>query len=416
MANYSTGIILEKRDETQEGTFPVKLRVTIDRKTRYYGLGYYMTKADFKRMMGDKPRHKLKEIRKELQSFENHAGDILEAIPEPTFDQFKRMFTQKGDGGNVEKYYRMYIDQLKGDNRYGTASNYECSLNSLDAIMGIKGVEFSDIAPAWLKEYADKLEAEGKTISTIGIYLRPLRHLFNKAIGDGIVSRKKYPFGLEMHGKFSIPTSENSKRPLKLTELEALVNYDGDQSKKKHRDFFVLSYYLMGLNFSDLLTLKWQQIDESVVSIVRAKTKRTSRKKQRTVKLHLTDDAHEIIERHGNQQSTYVFGIINEGDDGVTIRRKVQNFTRATNQALKAIAKQVNQGAGKTIINPGISTVYARHSAASHGLKGGASLALISKSLGHSNLQITSNYIDSLDDEEKNLAEVLRINKKRSVP
>ena len=409
MANYSTGIMIETRNPRKDGTFPVKLRVIIDRKTRYYGLGYYMTETDYKRMMGEKPRQNLKTIRKELQNFEDQADEILQTMPEPAFNQFKRLFTQKGDGGNIEKYYQIYIDQLKKDNRHGTASNYECSLNNLNKTMGIKGLEFSDITPDWLKEYADKLEAEGKTISTIGIYLRPLRHLFNKAIGDGIVNRKKYPFGLSIHGKYSIPTSENSKRPLKRSELEALVNYDGD--KNKHRDLFLLSYYLMGLNFYDLLTLKWQQIEGNTLTIVRTKTKHTSRKKQRPIKLYLTDDAQAIVQKYGVNSSLYVFDVIDEADNPATIRRRVQNFTRSTNQALKAIAKQTNAEAGQTIINPNISTVYARHSAASHGLKGGASLALISKSLGHSNLQITSNYIDSLDDEEKNLAEVLRLHK-----
>ncbi len=425
MTNYSTAIVLETRNPLKERgennkprpkneeKYPVKLRVIINRKARYYGLGEYLTQDDFKRMMGEKPRKALKEIRKRFEKHENRAEQILGAMQNPAFQQFKRLYTQKGRGGNIEKYYQMYIDQLKNDNRLGTASNYECSLKNLNEIKGINGLSFSDITPEWLEDYSDKMEKRGKTISTIGIYLRPLRHLFNKAIGDGVVSRDKYPFGSPAHGKFSIPTSENRKRPLKRSELEALADYTGPY--EKYRDMFLLSYYLMGLNFYDLLTLKWQQKDVNTLTIIRTKTKRTTRKKQRAINLYLNDDAQAIIEKYGRKDSILIFDVIGEKDTPGEIRRKVQNYTRSTNQALKAIAKQLNEEAGTPVINQKISTVFARHTAASYGMKGGASLALISKSLGHSNLQITSNYIDSLDDEEKGLAEVLAI-KKHTVP
>ena len=412
MENYSTGIVIEKRQPTTKNTYPIKLRVTIDRKTRYYGLGKYMTEKDFNKMMSRKPGE-LKVLRWELEAHEKRAKDILKALPNPTFDQFKRMFVEKKGGGNVEGYYQMFIDQLKKDDRHGTASSYECSLNSINKEMGLSNVSFSQITPEWLTEYTKKLEAKGKSISTVGIYLRPLRHMFNKAIGDGVVNRDKYPFGSTAHGKYSIPTSENSKRPLKRSELEALADYSGVYDK--YRDFFWLSYSLMGLNFYDLLTLQWQQIEGKTITIIRTKTKYTSRKRQRAIRLYVTDEAQAIIDRYGNPKSKYVFDVITDDDTPGVIRRKVQNFTRNTNQVLKKIAEEKNKAAGKVVINPNISTVFARHSAASHALKNGASLAIISKTMGHTNVNTTSNYFDSMDDEEKHLAEILQL-KNNTVP
>jgi integrase/recombinase XerD len=407
MANFTTSIILETRTPRKDGTVPVKLRLIIDRKSRYYHLGIYLTPDQFERIMNPKPkakpRDKDKQLRQKLIKTEAKANGLLAKMENPDFEQFRRLFTFKGGGGNVLKYYEAYIQECKQENRLGTASSYECSKNSLDNIKGIENANFRDITPAWLKDYQAKMEALGKSNSTVGIYLRPLRFLFRKAINDGVISENQYPFL-----KYQIPTSENNKRPLERSELEALANYTGNPNREMYRDFFLLSYYLVGLNFMDLLTLKWKQYSGDRISLVRTKTKRTTQKKQTPISLFVNDDAQEIIKRYGNPGATYIFNVITENDNPSEIRRKVQNFNRNTNQALKAIAKKTPG------INPNISTVFARHSAASHGIDEGANLADVSKALGHKNIQTTSNYISGLSEGAKLLGNSLKI--KATVP
>ncbi len=420
MENYSTAIILEirspikKKKKEDPDKYPVKLRVIIDRKARYYGLGYYLTETDFKKVYSEKPRKPYKKLLAEFTGIETRADHILKALNPPTLDRFKRLFTQKGNGGNVGKYYHAYIDECRRYDRHGTADNYHCSLTSLNEMKNIAAADFKDVTPDWLKDYERKMLQAGKSISTIGIYLRPLRFLYNRAINDGVVPAFYYPFG---RANFEIPSSENTKRPLSRAELEALANYSGNPVHRRYRDFFMLSFYLVGLNFYDLLTLQWKQLHENTLTLIRAKTRQTTRKKQKPITLKLNPDAMDLITMHGTGKGKYIFDIVNDTDPPEVIRQKVGYFVRNTNQALKAIAKKVNsENKDNTIIiNPKISTVFARHSAASHGLKSGASIALISKSLGHSNISVTSNYISTLDNEEKFLAEALQI-KKRNVP
>ncbi len=423
MATYSTAIILEtrtpikKEKETDPDKYPVKLRVIIDRKARYYGLDHYLTESDFKKVYSERPRQPYKQINAEFVATEDRAAKILKALNPPTFDKFKRLFTQKGNGGNISKYYQAYISECRKYDRHGTADNYHCSLTSLNEMKNIAAVDFRDITPDWLRDYERKMQKAGKSISTVGIYLRPLRFLYNRAISDGVVSEIHYPFGRARDNKFEIPSSENTKRPLSRAELEALVNYEGNPIHERYRDLFMLSFYLMGLNFFDLLTLQWNQLNGNSLILIRAKTRQTTRKKLKPITLRLNPDARDIISKHGTGQGKYIFNIVNNTDTPEVIRQKVGYFIRNANQALKAIAKKVNSENkdNAIIINPKISTVFARHSAASHGLKSGASIALISKSLGHSNISVTSNYISTLDNEEQFLAEALQI-KKRNVP
>lgn len=412
MARYSTSVILETRTPRKDGTYPVKLRLIIDRKARYYNLGENMNPDLFERIMSPKPKAKLRDsdklLRERLIKAETRANDLLAKMEAPTFEHFKRLFMFTGSGGNVLNYYNAYIRECRQDNRLGTASNYECSKASLNEVKGIQSLNFKDITPAWLKDYQAKMEASGKSISTVGIYLRPLRYLFKRAIADGVVSEHHYPFGNPDKRKYQIPTSENNKRPLERSEIEALANYTGNPINEMHRDFFLLSYYLVGLNFMDLLTLTWKQYNGGWISVVRKKTKRTTQKKQIPISLYVNADAQAIIKRYGNPGSNYIFAIINESDTPAEIRRKVQNFNRITNQALKAIAKRTPG------INANISTVFARHSAASHGIAEGATLADMQNALGHKNIQTTSNYISSLSEGAKMLGNSLQI--KTSVP
>ncbi len=417
MATYSTAIILEtrtpvkKEKETDPDKYPVKLRVIIDRKSRYYGMGYYLTEADFKKVYSEKPRQYYKKLLSKFSEIETRAERILEAITPPTFDKFKRLFTQRGNGGNISKYYQRYIAECRKEDRHGTADNYHCSLTSLNEMKNIAAADFRDITPDWLKDYERKMLKAGKSISTVGIYLRPLRFLYNRAIIDGVVSEIYYPFGKARDGKFEVPSSENTKRPLSRAELEALVNYSGNPIHERYRDFFMLSFYLVGLNFYDIVTLKWKQLQDNSLTLVRAKTRQTTRKKLKSITLKLNPAAMDLISIHGTGKGKYIFDVLTDTDTPEVIRQKVGYFIRNTNQALKAIAKKVNSETDAITINPNISTVFARHSAASHGIKGGASIALISKSLGHSNISITSNYISTLDNEEQALADALQIKK-----
>jgi len=397
MNKYRIAIVIEKRTPTKEDKYPVKLRLTIDRKVRYYGLDHYLTEDEYNKVYTAKPRDEYKKLRKKFDDIEDRATGILDKLHPPTFDKFRRLFTQKEGEGNVEKYYLTYIDDLKKQNRHGTADSYMCSLNSLKQGKGLNN--FKTISPEWLRDYQSKMEKAGKSISTVGVYLRPLRKIYRRAIRDGVIPQEYYPFGDEDDGKYSIPTSENRKRPLSRAEIVKLAKYSGNSLFERYRDFFFLSYYMMGINFYDLLLLERANLRGNTVTYVRHKI---SRKKRKEISVKLNGHAMQIIEQHGTGTGKYIFDVISDSDTPLEIQARVKRFTRNTNQALKKIAKEIE-------INLDISTIYARHSAASHGLKSGATIATISKGLGHENTTTTSNYLDSLDDDDQQLANALEV-------
>ena len=64
----TTAILIEKRKLRKDGTFPVVLRITFQRRQKYYtvrnknGNGIAFSEEDFSKIMGERPRAEFKEI------------------------------------------------------------------------------------------------------------------------------------------------------------------------------------------------------------------------------------------------------------------------------------------------------------------------------------------------------------------
>lgn len=160
----------------------------------------------------------------------------------------------------------------------------------------------------------------------------------------------------------------------------------------------------MGLNFYDILTLKRNQLKWGSLEIFRKKTSRAGQGKKTKIEIHVSDSAKEIIQKYDTGTGGYFFSFIDPDDKPGEIRNKVKTFTRNTNQALRKIAKKLG-------LDTDISTMFARHSAASHGIEGGASLAEIKQALGHNNIKTTDGYISSLKTGKESLVKSLEIKK-----
>jgi integrase/recombinase XerD len=397
----SARVFLDKRRPLKNQTYPVRLRVTIKGKSNNYGLEKSMSEDDFNLVFSNakrKPRWAADYLA-DFTAEQNRAVDILEKIRDLDFENFNRLFNPKSEGGNVKIYFENYIKKCKEENRHGTAYSYNNALKSFQSVVGLNNENFKDITPEWLRSYEKKMLAKEKPASqnTIGMYLRYMRAMYNQAIQDHVIPDHYYPFG---KGKYQVPAGRGNKRPLQLDEIKELMRYDGP--KLLYRDFFLLSYFLMGINYADLIILRWDQLRDGVLTHTRQKTKRT-KKHNEPVKYVMSEKAMQIINKYGTRNNgPYMFNIIDKADDDAAIFRKKINFISATGKALKSIARDIN-------INENISTVFARHTAASiaHS-KGTVSLNVISETLGHTSLQTTAAYLSSLGlDEKKSLSDAL---------
>jgi integrase len=94
-------------------------------------------------------------------------------------------------------------------------------------------------------------KTKGNSNTTVGIYLRCMRTLYNKAIRSGYVNQESYPFGNSKHGKFQIPSSQNVKKALSLKDIEKIFKYHPRSERESfNRDLWIFSYLTNGANIS----------------------------------------------------------------------------------------------------------------------------------------------------------------------
>jgi integrase/recombinase XerD len=142
MANTTT--ILDVRKIKQDGTYPIKVRVTFSRKQRYYPTPYSLTKKDFERVMFSKRlTEDEKTLKKKITAFENKAVEAIEKLSVFTFDKFEEIYlTNRGASDSIAFGFDKYIKELREEKRIGTAVSYECAINSLENFR--KDLKFAD--------------------------------------------------------------------------------------------------------------------------------------------------------------------------------------------------------------------------------------------------------------------------------
>lgn len=254
-------------------------------------------------------------------------------------------------------------------------------------------IAFATITVEWLKKYEKAMLAEGKSYTTISIYLRCMRALFNEAISIGIFKEAQYPFG---KGKYEIPTGKGRKMALNLQQIKQVITYsDESEATEQYRDLWFFSYLCNGININDLLKLKFSNIDGDEIHFYRSKTIHTSREKKEIEAL-ITPEMRHIIDKWGNPDKSpnnYIFPFLDGYVTPIEQKNRTRDITRRINKHMKKISDSLGL--------PGISTYTARHSFASVLKRSGANIAYISESLGHSDLRTTENYLASFEREER---------------
>jgi len=338
--NISISIIQDNRRAKKNNTYPVKIRVTHLRKQKYYTTGYSFSESDFSKIFDRNVPKDLVRPRYFIFDLEKKARKIVENLDDFTFERFERSYLSgKTSKNNLFILYNDYISQLKKEGKIGTAISYEYSMKSLQRFKN--NLSFVKITSEFLKEYEKWMLANGKSITTVGIYLRSLKAIYNVAISKGYIPQEKYPFG---NNKYQIPAGRNIKKALTIKEVKKIFDYtpSDDYSEAYSRDMWLFSYLCNGVNMKDIARLKYKNIDNGSIVFIRAKTAQTNRKQQKPIVAVLTKEAKDMINKWGNkpiENDTYIFPILENGLSPEQEHRKIHQAVQTTNKFMKRIGK-----------------------------------------------------------------------------
>ena len=408
---YTLSFYFDSRRKKGKNTFPLKLRLyhPPSTKEKLFRTGYYFTEAEYNQAVklqinkGEKKASKERkgEIVEILHVLKSKANTILKDLPEFSFEAFERRYYNKSSKLDVCNYYEDYIKQLETNKKVRTAEVYRLSLLRLKTYLEYKGkptteISFETVNPKFLEGFKNYYSDLGRTNATIGIYLRPLRTIFNQAINDPNSGVKKslYPFGKKTAKKFQIPSGYKKKKALTKEQLKILFEA-----------FWFFSYLANGMNLKDIALLTYGDLNGNEISFERAKTRTEQSTAKDEIKVVLPPFAMKVIKEYGirkNKKENYIFPILSKTDTPLEQSNKIKNFNRFVGQHIKKLA--IANG-----LPSDISSYWARHSFATFAINhGGASMELVQESLGHKNIKTTQNYFAGFTtDVKKKLSESL---------
>lgn len=387
------------------GKQSLKIRVfhNKSKKRKYYLTDYEFTKNEFEKICSatNKKSNAFK-IQEKLTALQNAFIEVAENVSPFSFDKFEQALNRVDiDSSNIISQYNETIKELKSNKQISTAENYRLSLKSfLNFELYRNGKEsktipFEAISIQWLKDYESYMTNElSRSRTTVSIYLRTLRTIFNNAIFDKTISNEIYPFGKR---KYQIPAPKGVKKALNKEQLKTLFEAEPQTSEQdKAKSFWFFSYFCNGMNIKDILSLRYKDISGETLTFFRAKTKSTQ-KEQKPIVVFLNDYVLKVIEKYESKEKSpenYVFDFIDRNKSPELQHQQIKNFVRYINQHFKKFASQNG-------IKENVSTYWARHSFATTAIRNGANMELLSESLGHENLKTTIGYFAGFETKTK---------------
>ncbi|MGN7785205.1 tyrosine-type recombinase/integrase [Niabella sp. 22666] len=409
-------IALHKRKAGDQEHY-VKIRITDDRVPKYYPcthkrsannpadiadslhLDRKFTEAEYDRIVntpkGARLTDKEREYKEAFQSFLDKANACINQLDIFTWEKFEELyFRDRGAKDTLKAAFDARIANLKESGKIGTAV---VSQNAISSIEKYKpGIRFVDISSKFLKEYEADMLSKGRSKTTVSMYLRVVRTVFNEAIAAKKISASLYPFRKIKADKkaYAPPQAKNKKRALKGDNLSKLYYYESPVKQlQQSADFFKFSYLCNGANFSDILQLKWKNIVDGYIYFERQKTIDTADESEK-ITAHVKPEMQAIINKYGVKSidpDNYIFPILNRKMDAIERYKTINNFTLFTNKKLAIICKEL--GIPKT------TSYWARHSYASVLKANNRPIELIRETLGHKSLNTTRNYLASFDTD-----------------
>ena len=362
--NPKIKIVLKPDYLRKDGTKNIRLRLTINRKVKYYPLNIYVKPEHFSsgRVLKADPDHWQNNLL--VDKYANKASDILfrleiNDIP-VTIGAFERDFKNKLYGNSsFYVFVEKQIILLKGKLAPTTIVGFK---NQLVKLRGFrKELTFNDIDKHFVDRYELHLIKERQNSkTTILKTMKFLKNFLNRAKDEGLVKENIFD-------SITLKNIEGFREFLTSDELNHLDKlYYSNELKPNINN--VLRYFLFccytGLRYSDIKNLRFTDIqDKEYISVNMVKTKEN-------VIIPLTQKAKDLLPDPGFKQQK-VFKVMTG---------------QPTNRYLKKIMKHAS-------IDKSISFHCSRHTFATVSKSLGIEYDTISKILGHADLKTTQIYV-----------------------
>ena len=376
-------VVLDRRRPKLNGLYPVKVEVVSNRKQKYYPAGIDLSPEEWTEIWD--LRRKSEERNRLEEAFFRVARETDSLVREERFS-FRALDQRMGllrSGVTLNSMLQRMADSFMDEGR--TNSSYRCR-STLRAVEQYAGgaVRLPEVTPEWLRGCERHWRQCGRKVTTVSIYMKTIKAVMNLAVADGLLSGSGFPFG---GNGYRIPSGTGRKLALSGEQIRRIMEFKGSPELEESRDLWLFSYLCNGINFRDMVYLKYGNIVNDEIWFIRSKTRNGPGAKM--IRAAITGRMREIMEAIGNpfdgNPDTFIFRCADGSSDDFHRTMHVRKVVSRCNRALARIASELGI--------PKFTTYSERHSFASMLNWRGVDISYISESLGHSSLSVTERYL-----------------------
>ena len=370
----------------------IQLRVTINRRSRYVSTGIRVPLAewDFEKQEPLATSGHIKcEIFDKINSYQKRIKQLeafdIEVTLDDLLDDEKSTSSQ-----TLSEFTNGVIEQLRRQGKLSSAARYKVILTQLQRLR-MANVRFEDITLKYIIDYEEALLQLGNKPNSIATKIALLKALYNKALNKRVFVCKNNPFlryNISRHKEKPRKRAILKEDVLKL--MEAPLPSTNTPYTELARDLFLFSYFSAGINFKDIAMLKGSDIVAGRIYYRRQKT-------GKEMNCTLLPQAQGIIDKYGQGKSEndYLFPILDR-----TKHQTVVQIATRLNKVLSKVNRELKLWGENLGLPTKLTTYVARHTYATVLKRSGVNIAIISESLGHSDLSTTQIYLDSFENAQ----------------
>ncbi|MCL5246530.1 site-specific integrase [Cellulophaga sp. 20_2_10] len=386
-----------RKTKLTNNKYPIYLRVTYLRKSKFFRTNFNASLKEWNQKTGqfNSKNENSTQNNRVLKKFESKVLEIVNGFEledkDFSLETIERALRVEANPitDNFFIFFSIITREMLDSGRTGSAKVNKDTYNSLKLFnKGLLELTFEDLNADFLYKYEVFLRKRGGTDGGIGVKMRAIRSVYNLAIKRNITKEINYPFKKYKIAKLK---GKSLKRALNLEDIYTIKSFDfsNQQHLINSRNYFLFSFFTRGMNFADMMRLKWSNISNDKIFYTRSKT-------NYNFSIKILSPVQEILDYYKtNALSTeYVFPILLRDDlKPNQIENRKHKVLKAFNKDLKAIGTLCK-------IDHKLTSYVARHSYANCMRKAGSSTEIISESLGHQELSTTKAYLKELGASE----------------
>lgn len=340
----SLKIVLRKK-KNSDGTYPLALRVTVDRKTTYIYLGHSIKETDWDAVNQKVKKSYPNAVRLNhliLQKKTEISDSLITAQGQTktvTLSAVRKTMAPTAGAGFFAQA-DIFIDNMRKAGKYNRVKTDQTRINHFKAFLGDKDILFSEITVPLLNRYRAYLKgSRGISERTVVNHLLIIRTIYNQAIKGGLVDNKSYPFGKD---KIAIKFPDSVKIGLIPDEVKQIEELDLSDNTYIHhaRNIWLFSFYFAGVRISDVLRMKWSDLQNDRLYYAMGKNLKAG-------SLKVPDKALRIIDQYraDEKKNDLIFPelkVLNDLNDTYNVQRKISYAVKRLNKALTEVAKRAN--------------------------------------------------------------------------